>query len=128
MSQHVSVKSTICPCMFFFSPSTTSTHKNGIYFKPYLIETHTHENPCHSLSLSLFHITVCYQWDPVAARLIHCTQSEGRPGQVSEVVLQQAIFLSLPKVSGCMADKSELKHTSWVGEYEVKDLGLEYVR
>lgn len=43
-----------------------------------------------------------------AAKLIHCTQSEGRPGQVSQVALQSAIYLSLPKVSECMADESNL--------------------
>lgn len=83
---------------------------------------HTHTRPFSSLSLS-FSLQFVINGTPAAARLIHCTQSEGRPGQVIEVALDWAIFLSLPKVPECMADKSALwssLHLLWMGSQRHK--------
>ncbi len=114
MSQRISVKSTIRSYSFSFlalssSSAAVSTRKHGVYLWPRQLNTHTYAHIREPLpSFLSFFLHFVINGSSAAIKFIQCTQSEGRPGQVSEVALQHAICLSLPKVSECMGDKSEL--------------------
>lgn len=85
--------------LLYFSSTDRKINKNVFLTRP---DSLTHRKPLSPTLSSLLSVR------SHRCQIIQCTQSEGQLGQVPGVVLQQAIFLSLPKVSECMADRSEL--------------------
>lgn len=78
---------------FIFSSSSSSATQTWDLFLS-VREKHTH----------LFLSSVRHRWETSCCQT-HSphTESEGRPGRVTQVALQSAVFLSLPKVSERMA-------------------------
>lgn len=107
MSQHVSVKyNSFLLFILVFSPLLEEQHTNiwSIFIQIRL--KYTHRRTWTSLFPSLCSLL------SMGAQLLpnsFTAHSEGQSGQVTEVALQWAISLSLPKWSECMADKSELR-------------------
>ena len=107
MSWRVSVKSKICSYYSFWFIYSSSVHYIHTQIRDlFLFRTRSHTQIHKTPNLPL--ISLLSLGPQLLLPDSFSAQSEGQPGQVTEVALQWAIFLSLPKVCECIADESEL--------------------